>query len=121
MLFYIVMDDYYQFIFGNVIEILTIGSIFRASGIKLTVYFSLTMNVLVMVFLFDVFCNNSTIWIISTTATTVTVYFVFFYFSTTTTITNNYFDHCARSCCHFLRFHHQQHFQSTEYTFESIL
>ena len=105
------MDDCYQVIFGNVIEILVIGSIFCAGDIKLAVYFSLTMNFLIIVFLFDVFYNNSTIWIISTTTTTVTVYFVFFYFSTTTLITNNYFDQCARlrdgswsghGCQHFL-------------------
>ena len=56
------LDDYYQLIFGNVMEILMIGSIFRASGIKLTVYFSLTMGVSIMVSLFLLFCNNNTLW-----------------------------------------------------------
>ena len=71
------LDDYYQFIFGNVIEILTIESIFCASG------------VLIIVSLFLLFCNNITLCIISTTTTpTTTVYFAFFYFVTSTIIFN---------------------------------
>ena len=51
---FILMDDYYQFIFGKVIGNLVTGPTFCARDIKLAVYFSLTMNVLIISFVF--FC-----------------------------------------------------------------
>ena len=64
-------------------ENLIIESIFNEDGnnIKFTICFiSLTIYVLIIVFLFDPFCNNNTVCIISTSTTTTT---------TTTTINSH--------------------------------